>query len=250
MARRRGSARRHHRRRFGFLYKLLSVLAICVAIVAALTLFFKVDTIEVSGNERYTEQEVISGSGVGQGDNLLLLNKYAVVSRLQSELPYIESIRINKKLPSTLRIELTESSSVFAVRQEGTVWLVSPSGKIVDTGAAEGEYAVIDGCELLAPSVGTWIVLSAEREKQQESLLNLLQELENTGMAQEVRGIHLDSTTLLTMDYGDRFSVEMLYGADYARMLRYLNVVVDSLETNVTGVIDLTRDGEPHFRPN
>ena len=47
MARKRYGSRRRRRGRFTFLYKLLSVLIICAAIVAALTLFFKVENIEV-----------------------------------------------------------------------------------------------------------------------------------------------------------------------------------------------------------
>ena len=50
MARRRHSNRRRRRGNFGFLYKLLSVLVICAAVVMALTLFFRVDTIEVTGD--------------------------------------------------------------------------------------------------------------------------------------------------------------------------------------------------------
>ena len=60
MARRRHSNRRRRRGNFGFLYKLLSVLVICAAVVMALTLFFRVDTIEVTGTERYTEKDVIA----------------------------------------------------------------------------------------------------------------------------------------------------------------------------------------------
>ena len=67
MARRRKSNRRRRRGSFGFLYKLLSTLAICAVVVAALTLFFRVDTIEVTGTERYTAQEVIDASGVDTG---------------------------------------------------------------------------------------------------------------------------------------------------------------------------------------
>ena len=64
MARRRHSNRRRRRGNFGFLYKLLSVLVICAAVVMALTLFFRVDTIEVTGTERYTEKDVIEASGL------------------------------------------------------------------------------------------------------------------------------------------------------------------------------------------
>ena len=49
---RRTSRRRRRRGRYGFLYKLVSVLLVCAAVVAALTLFFKVNTIVVTGQSR------------------------------------------------------------------------------------------------------------------------------------------------------------------------------------------------------
>ena len=105
MARRRNSNRRRRRGSFGFLYKMLSVLVICVAIIAALTLFFRVDAIQVSGQQRYTDEQVQAASGIQIGDNLFLLNKYDAAGRIVEELPYIEDTRINRNLPSTLVIE-------------------------------------------------------------------------------------------------------------------------------------------------
>ena len=92
MARRRHSNRRRRRGNFGFLYKLLSVLVICAAVVMALTLFFRVDTIRVTGTERYTEDEVIEASGIQLGDNLFLLNKYEAARSIAEQLPYIDII--------------------------------------------------------------------------------------------------------------------------------------------------------------
>ena len=63
MARRR---RYNHKRRRGslsFLYKLLAFVLICTAISLALTLFFRIRSIEVSGNDRYTRQEIIDAAG-------------------------------------------------------------------------------------------------------------------------------------------------------------------------------------------
>ena len=54
MARNRSTNRRRRRGRFSFLTKLLCILLIAGAVVAALTIFFKVQSITVSGNARYT----------------------------------------------------------------------------------------------------------------------------------------------------------------------------------------------------
>jgi len=252
MARRRSSNRRRRRGRFTFLYKLLSILAICAVIVVALTLFFKVNTIEVSGEKEYSEEQILEASGVSKGDNLFLLNKFDVANRLIKKLPYIENVRINRKLPDQLIISVTECSATFAATQDGTVWLVSPSGKIVGSckPADAAALPVLDGCELLAPSVGSQIALSTDHKTQQTSLLSLLSALQSGEMLAQVNAIHLGSTTELTMDYAGRFSVVMPYGGDYPYLTAYLAKVVDTLETNETGTIDLTKDGEAHVLPS
>ena len=125
MAMRRRSKRRHGRGGFGFLYKVLSVMAICVAIVIALTLFFRVETIQISGQQRYTDEQVRDASGIQYGDNLFLLNKYDAVANIVKELPYVEDTRINRKLPSTLVISVTECGTPMTVVQDGSAWLIS-----------------------------------------------------------------------------------------------------------------------------
>ena len=265
MARRRHSNRRRRRGNFGFLYKLLSVLVICAAVVMALTLFFRVDTIEVTGTERYTEKDVIEASGIQLGDNLFLLNKYEAARSIAEQLPYIdiEDIRIRRELPAMFDagissfkmymtypammigdkdlIDVAECGTPLAVIQDGSAWLLSPKGKIVEQLPASqaGDYAVIDGCELLAPSVGTDIALSTEFANQQTSLLALLAALDAAGLTDRVDAIHLDDLSRLTMDYAGRFSVEMEYNADYDRMLQILEAGISKLESNQTGSIRL-----------
>ena len=248
MARRHGRGRRG--RRFGVLYKLLTLVVVCAAAVLALTLFFKVESVEVTGNSRYSAQEIQDACGVSLGDNLYLLSKPDMVQRLHQRLPYIDEVRITRSLPNTLRVQVTEFTTVYAVEQEGTVWLLTSGGKIVETAAERGDVPLIDGCELLAPSLGGDVSFALELQNRQESLFALLTALESAELTEGVRAIHLGDPTVLTMDYTERFTVEMPYGADYPRLLRYLTLVIEELETNLTGVIDLTRDGEPHFRPN
>ena len=251
MARRRKSNRRR-RGHFGVLYKLLSVLVICGAIIAALTLFFRVDTVAVTGQQRDTEQQVREAAGVAAGDNLYLLNKNTVAGNIVEALPYIEHIRINRKLPDTLLIEVEECGTALAVIQDGYAWYISPGGKIVEQRAAgeATDCGIISGCMLLAPSVGTRIALATEFADQQESLLSLLAALEDAGMLDEVDGIRLDDPACIAMDYAGRFAVEMLYGDDYAYKLKMLNAALDSgrIQDNMTGTFDMRReDGRTYF---
>ena len=256
MARRRGSSRRHRRGRFAFFYKLLAILLICGAVVLAMTLFFRVDTILARGQARYSAEEVCEASGVKTGDNLYLLNKYDVSNRIRTALPYIEDIRIHRKLPDTLIIEVTECSQTLCVVQEGIAWMVSSRGQIVDQKSAEEAegFGTISGCVLLSPSVGTKIALATEYSLQEESLLSLLEELYNAGMLERVDGIRLDDPVTLYLDYDGRFTVKLPYGADYEFKLRALRSYLEDtgvIQDNMTGTFDMqTDEDQTYFKPN
>ena len=255
MARRGSSNRRRRRGSFGFLYKLLSVLVICGCIVAALTLFFRVATVEITGQQRYTDEEILAASGIEHGDNLLLLNKYDAVANIVKELPYVEDTRINRKLPSTLVISVTECGTPMTVVQDGSAWLISSRGKIVDLLGvpAAADYAQITGCQLLAPSVGTKLALATDFSTQQSSLLDLLNALESAGVMDRVDGIRLDDLSAIRMDYDGRFTVKMPYGADYGQKLKILQMALESeyVQENMTGTFNMMReDGKTYLEQN
>lgn len=255
MARRRNSNRRRRRGSFSFLYKLLSMLIISATVVVAITLFFKVNSIHVSGNQRYTPQQVQDATEIQIGDNLYLLDKNEVAEKIIKALPYVEKIRINRKLPDMLVVEVQECGEPLAVVQDGFAWLISPKGKIVEQAkeAAAENYPALSGCELLAPSVGTQMAIASEYAAKQESMLALLTALEDAEMEKELDGIRLDDVEIIRMDYAGRFTVEMPYGADYVYKLRFLREAINGgkIQDNMTGTFNMTRDdGRVHFIQN
>ena len=57
-------------------------------------------------------------------------------------------------------------------------------------------HPTVDGCELLAPSVGTQIAVDTAYETRRESLLELLAVLDETGDLAKVDAIHLGEAVL------------------------------------------------------
>ena len=79
MARQRRHARPKRRRgRFSGLYKVLSILLVAAAVVLACVVFFRVNSVEVEGNVRYTAEDIIEASGIQTGDNLIGLSRSRV----------------------------------------------------------------------------------------------------------------------------------------------------------------------------
>ena len=249
MARRR---RRHRRKgRFAVLYKLMTFLLICGALVAALALFFKVESIEITGTSRYSTDEVERASGVHVGDNLYLMDKNAVASHITQQLPYVETVKISRRLPKTLCISVTECRGLAAIEQDGRLWLISEGGKLVDTAPADdaAQYAVVTGLTLESPELGRHFTASADCERAGELLGTLLHELRSKDMLTDVSAIHLEDASAVTIRYLDRFDVEFLWDADFDYKLNYLAAVVQELEANEKGTILMTHEGEARFIP-
>ncbi len=253
MARRRHTRRRRHHRGFGVLYKLLSAIVISAAIVVALTLFFKVDAVSVSGVTQYSGDEVIAASGVEVGDNLFLLNKYEIADAIRAQLPYVSSVSISRKFPDTLIIEVMDGVLGGVIEQGGTYWVISSAGKIVDSRAETGGGMQIWGIVLEAPEVGKNAVAAEGNERRLDQLFALLEALETKGMLQGCHGMDFSETGLISMEYADRFTVKLAYDMDFVKMLTKVNAVAEQLEREGDlrpGVIDTTiEDTKIHFIP-
>ena len=251
MARRGKYNRRRARGRFSFLYKMLCFVVICAVIAVALTLFFKVQDRHVVGNAHYTGDEIVEASGIQIGDNMFLLNKYDVSARITSTLPYVETVQIRRALPDTLVFQVTECTAPAVLVQDGKAWLLSSGGKLVDTAPVNKaeQYAQVTGITAIDPTLGQNMAVSEEQSAALKSLLLFLAEMNERDMLGQTQAIHFEDASQITVRYLDRFDVLIPRNADYAYKLDYLLAVVEKLEINEKGVIDMTRDGRASFIP-
>ncbi len=244
------SSRRRRRGRFSFLLKFLCFLVIIGAVFGALTLFFNMDHIIITGNERYSQEEILRSSGLSVGDNLYLMNKFSVKEKIFADLPYVEEVSINRKLPDTLLIDVRECRPAAAIVTQDGVWLISPKGKILErTEEAPHDCARVVGLELNGPAVGAQAAFAEESEFRSSVLLQLLELAQQRGMDTGLDNIDLTDETALTFSYLGRFTVKMPWTADVNYKLECLATVVDYLEVNEIGTINLMTDGKASFIP-
>ena len=63
---------RYRKKRGGVLYTIVAVILIAASVVAACTVFFQVETVTVEGNERYTQEEILSVASVEMGASFIM----------------------------------------------------------------------------------------------------------------------------------------------------------------------------------
>ena len=264
-ARRKQYDRKRKRSRLGPLIQFLCGATVVVALTMGATVFFRVESIEVSGNQRYTQEEVIQATGIQMGDNLFHLNKYAIYDQVGQSLPYIETIQIRRGLPSTIRVSITEWDAVAKIlpnenpeqliwesdsEQEEKPevakesWLISVGGKLLEQTDEAGNVVEVAGITLLAPEAGTQMAAHQQEQIQKSALLALMEELERQEMLSGVGRVELKNT-VIEMNYLDRYHVKMPLDCDFGYKLQALRAAVSEREkalgTNITGSFDLTQ---------
>ena len=250
----RGKAKRRRRKgRYAFLLKIFSFAVGVIALIAALTMFFKMEQIVITGNDRYSQEEVLLASGLKVGDNLYLMNKFAVKERIFSALPYVETVAIHRQLPDTLVIELKECHVAATLEGGDSLWLlglVDGKGKVLEeVGSPVQGCPSVMGLRLLEPSVGAAPRFREDMAERAAALLSLLWEADQRHIIPEISYVDLTDETVLTFSYLDRFTVKLPWDADMNYKISSLIAVVQYLEENENGVIDLTAENKASFIP-
>ena len=111
--------RKRGKGRLGPLFKLLCAGAVAVALTMGATVFFQVETVAVTGNSRYSQEEIIQATGIQTGDNLFRMNKFQIAHQVLQDLPYVEEITIRRSLPSTIVITVKEWDAVARIEAPG-----------------------------------------------------------------------------------------------------------------------------------
>ena len=162
----------------------------------------------------------------------------------------VETVVINRKYPDALILTVTECSASAALTGENGTWLMSDEGKILERAAQIPEgCARVMGCALVAPEVGAQAMFAEEDSYKFERLLALLRTAEDKQLLSMIGEIDLSDGTAITFTYLDRFTVKMPWDADIAYKLGNVRTVVEQLEANQTGTINLMNDGRADFIP-
>ena len=180
-------------------YTLYFILAaVVVGIVLAVlsnTVLFKCGTIEVSGATRYSADEIIAGSGVKTGDNLLHIDEKKAAESVMNTFAFVDNVQVKKYYPTKIVIEITEAVNWFALVQDGKTNVISRGERVLGELPADG-LVVLKGFEAQSLEVGARLSSAVEaKNKVAEEIFNAAEK------------VGLEKMT--EIDITDRFSIKI-----------------------------------------
>ena len=261
-----------------FLLHLATVTAVVLAIVIGMSIFFKVETVRVSGCSKYTPWEVSEASGIEIGSNLMTVSRARISGNIISNLPYISKARVGIILPDTVNIEITELEVVYAVEDAtGSWWLMSSDGKLVEeiNSVLAKDYTQVLGVRLEGSQVGQQAVAqeperetiplvdpeaetdeATEPEEMDETtptiavgitgaqrlstVMAVLKELSNNSITGQIDSVDVTSLNAVELWYDERFQVNLGDTSRLEYKIGALKATVSQMESYESGHLDVS----------
>ena len=238
--------RPHGQRRKKKRYAPLSYLLVCAAIVVILSFMFRVKTIEVIGSTVYPDEEIISASGIQEGDNLFFINKSSAASHIFSKLPAVDNAVVERIMPNKIRITIQESDSIAYVNINGEFWSLDHSMRYLEKIEVDDTKGKIQlkGVEAEDPIIGTKV-----DSQYTANISDILDMMTTYGILPYVTWLDISAGETAEFDYLDRFTVKIPISEDLEYNFEKLLAAVNQLSPGDRALLDLSIDDNVHFSP-
>ena len=242
------------------LVQLLTVTAVVLALIMSLSVFFKVETITVSGAEKYSKWAVREASGIKEGDNLLTFSIPRASGQIIAKLSYVDKVRIGIKLPDTVNIYIEELDVAYAIKDStGTWWLMTSEGRMVEqtNGGVAADHTQILGVTVEAPEVNEFAVATelppTETDESGElvpvtvtgaqrlsAAMQILKALEANDIVGEAASVDVTRLEDIILWYGTRYQVNLGGTGNMEYKIACMNDAILQLSDYQTGVLDVS----------
>ena len=164
------------RKKKRYLLKFLILLLLCVGIYFFLhSSIFTIKTIEVSKSSHFTSQQVQQMAGLKTGMNLFDYRAGKCEDKL-AENPYIQSAKVKRSLPGTVKIELSERQELAVVAHGKKYVVIDGGGTVLQIVDKIPKLTLLEGLSVTSSEEGEEIgIKEATAYKKSMDVLNTMQ---------------------------------------------------------------------------
>ncbi len=101
--------KRARKRRLIAWFIFFVIMLLTVGVILSLTVLFPIKSLSFKGSEIYTAEQLEAVSGIDIGDNIFNISQKSTLNKLKAELPFVENIKIERILPDTLKVTVSDA---------------------------------------------------------------------------------------------------------------------------------------------
>ena len=217
-------------------------------------IFFKVKSIECNVDTPYVSDELIEASGLKTGKNLFLVNTSVSEKNISEKFPYLENVKIIKKLPDKLIIDAKTAENYLNIKVDDYNVILSYNFKVLSVKSidedAENSIKVC-GVKLKSYDIGKKAIF--EDNDNEKNFLELLDLLKEKDMMSNIKGIDFSDSIGIKVNYDNRVNVNFgIYeNIDYKLKVskEILTQKISSFEKGTLDLSMLSDNNRSYFTP-
>ena len=132
--------------------KIKDIIYIVVAILLSSNLF-NIKKIMVVNNSKVATDEIVQSSGLAVADNMLKSFGSTVKEKIKTN-PYIEDVKITRKLDGIVIVDVTERIPTFSIKGEEEYFYINNQGYILEKTSSTDILPIIYGYSTTDVDVG------------------------------------------------------------------------------------------------
>lgn len=205
--RERKAKKRHKRGSYVIYYITLGVISFLIFAILSVTVLFNTEHIVVEGETIYSDEEIIAASGLKGNENLVSLNTGGIPERILEALVSLDSAKVTKEFPSTIRITVEPAVPMANFYYAGKNYVISHVGRVM---SIESEKA--NCMEVIGYQPGESVVIGDYIEAanpEQDKLISLISgALSEAGIA-NITKLDISDTLSIVLTYEDRIKISI-----------------------------------------
>lgn len=227
----------------------LFVVVAGVGLALILTVFFKINTIQITGEKVYSDKEIMEKIDVETGTNLFRVSQDRVNKKISGELPYIKSVTIERKLPDTLIINVNATKEIAAIENKSGFILIDETGKVLDKDAQmlrEG-VAIVKGVSIKSAAEGK--IISLKNGEMTECFITTLQNIKKSGL-NLITSITISKDGEVRLEYDERIVIKLGSTNNIDKKIERAKAALDrenEINPYSEGVLDLRTEPYAYF---
>lgn len=172
-------------------YLMLIALFITLIVVTMFSPLFNIKSIVITGNNKITQNEIISLSQVQLEENTYKINKYKVKQRIK-ENAYIEDVTIKRKLPSELQISIVERQVAFMIEYGASFVYIDNQGYILEISENKLELPILQGIQTESAQFEAGKRLENEDLQKMNTVLKIMEIAKNNDISNIITRIDIE----------------------------------------------------------
>ena len=248
----RANARKRRNRRKKLIFRgVIGGFFLLAAVILVLIMFFNINSITVSGDDVYSNTDIIEASDVKTGDNLIFVSAKKINKKITENLPYVKSVKIKRHLPATLEIVVTKTVAEYGVLIDTQYSLLDGDGKVLEKGLDfVGENIIVANLGKVT-SAETGKIIELEDSKIFDKLIKLKSAFSETGLT-GITSADLTNIYDIRLVYEGRITL-ILGETDSDSLVHKLALAKEAIKTQdeenntYRGTINLTVSGKAYW---